>query len=168
MTRSTSPPFPLPYPSLPPPPPRLSPYLLPLLVSSPLHTPTHSYHIPTADDIEVMQATVRTALQSCCLQLKGKLVRQAAAREQAQRKRALTKYIPNVAAAVYAVLANIAAKPPGAAVGVGLAPGACAAAWLGRGSIGDGRRSGVALRGRGQIPARRCLLGCHSHTLCGT
>lgn len=58
-----------------------------------------------------MQAAVKSALQACCLQLRSKLVKQAAAREQAQRKRALTKYVPNVAAAVYAIVQGIAARP---------------------------------------------------------
>ncbi|KFM28392.1 DNA topoisomerase 6 subunit B [Auxenochlorella protothecoides] len=64
-----------------------------------------------ADDVEEMQAAVKSALQACCLQLRSKLVKQAAAREQAQRKRALTKYVPNVAAAVYAIVQGIAARP---------------------------------------------------------
>lgn len=59
-----------------------------------------------------MQTVVKTSIQACCLQLRAKLVKQAAAREQAQRKRALTKYIPNVAAAVFTVLQDVASRPP--------------------------------------------------------
>ncbi|KAK2080322.1 hypothetical protein QBZ16_000175 [Prototheca wickerhamii] len=65
-----------------------------------------------ADDVEEMQVAVKTAIQACCLQLRSKLVKQAAAKEQAQRKRVLTKYIPNVAAAVFTVLRDVAGRPP--------------------------------------------------------
>lgn len=70
-------------------------------------TPPHP-----ADDVEEMQVAVKTAIQACCLQLRSKLVKQAAAKEQAQRKRVLTKYIPNVAAAVFTVLRDVAGRPP--------------------------------------------------------
>ncbi len=43
------------------------------------------------DDVEEMVGGVRAALQACCLQLKSKIVRQQAAREQRQRKKNLTK-----------------------------------------------------------------------------
>ena len=39
-----------------------------------------------------------------CAQLKVKIVRQQAAREQKLRRRNLTKYVPNAAAAVFKVL----------------------------------------------------------------
>ncbi|PRW61315.1 DNA topoisomerase 6 subunit B [Chlorella sorokiniana] len=61
-----------------------------------------------ADDVEEIQAAVRAAIQACCLQLKSKIARQQAAREQRQRKKNLTKYIPNVAAALFAVLETVA------------------------------------------------------------
>ncbi|EFJ46844.1 hypothetical protein VOLCADRAFT_62055 [Volvox carteri f. nagariensis] len=54
------------------------------------------------DDVEEMVAAVKAAIQACCVQLKAKIVRAIAAREQKQRKRNLTKYIPDVANAVYA------------------------------------------------------------------
>ena len=66
-----------------------------------------------ADDVEEIQNAVKTAIQNCCLQLKQKIVRQQAAREQKQRKRNLTKYIPNVAAAVQIVLESIAERDSG-------------------------------------------------------
>jgi DNA topoisomerase VI B subunit len=66
-----------------------------------------------ADDVEEIQNAVKTAIQNCCLQLKQKIVRQQAAREQKQRKRNLTKYIPNVAAAVQIVLESIAERDAG-------------------------------------------------------
>lgn len=63
------------------------------------------------------------------LQLKAKITKQLAAREQAQRKRNLTKYIPNVAAAVFTVLDNMArgegeagAQAGGLGFGFGLNP----------------------------------------------
>lgn len=61
-----------------------------------------------ADDVEEIQAAVKSAIQQCCVQLKQKIARQQAAREQRQRKKNLTKYVPNVAAAVYAVLKAMA------------------------------------------------------------
>ncbi|GIL49361.1 hypothetical protein Vafri_5660 [Volvox africanus] len=60
------------------------------------------------DDVEEMVAAVKSAIQACCLQLKAKIVRAIAAREQKQRKRNLTKYIPDVAKAVYSVLERMA------------------------------------------------------------
>lgn len=62
-----------------------------------------------ADDVEAIQGAVKVAIQQCGVQLKAKIMRQQAAREQKLRKKNLTKYIPNVAAAVHAVLKNIAA-----------------------------------------------------------
>lgn len=61
-----------------------------------------------ADDVESIQAAVKSAIQSCCSQLKQKIVRQQAAKEQRQRKKNLSKYIPNVAAAVHTVLSSMA------------------------------------------------------------
>lgn len=63
-----------------------------------------------ADDVKDIQDSVRTAIQNCCVQLKKKIVRQQAAKEQKQRKKNLSKYIPNVAAAVHTVLASIAGR----------------------------------------------------------
>lgn len=67
-----------------------------------------------ADDVEEIQAAVKSAIQQCGVQLKQKIVRAQAAREQRQRKKNLTKYIPNVAAAVHTVLLSMAAAPDGA------------------------------------------------------
>ena len=61
-----------------------------------------------ADDVKDIQDSIRSAIQNCCIQLKKKIVRQQAAREQKQRKRNLSKYIPNVASAVHTVLQSIA------------------------------------------------------------
>jgi len=63
-----------------------------------------------ADDVEEIQAAVKSAIQQCGVQLKAKIVRAQAAREQKLRKKNLTKYIPNVAAAVHAVLNSMAAE----------------------------------------------------------
>ncbi|PSC70486.1 DNA topoisomerase 6 subunit B isoform B [Micractinium conductrix] len=70
-----------------------------------------------ADDVEEIQAAVRAAIQQCCVQLKSKIARQQAAREQKLRKKNLTKYIPNVAAAVYTVLQAVAKRRDDAAGG---------------------------------------------------
>eukprot|EP00884_Botryococcus_braunii_P009390 jgi/Botrbrau1/18452/Bobra.0072s0035.1 len=61
-----------------------------------------------ADDMEEMVASVRSALQACCNQLKVKITRQMAAREQQQRRKNLTKYVPNAAQAIFKVLESMA------------------------------------------------------------
>lgn len=53
---------------------------------------------------------MRTAIQQCCSQLKNKISKQQAAREQRLRKKNLTKYIPNVAAALFTVLQAVAER----------------------------------------------------------
>jgi DNA topoisomerase-6 subunit B len=64
-----------------------------------------------ADDVEEIQAAVKAAVQACGVQLKAKIARAQAAREQRQRKRSLTRYIPDVAAAVMTVVKAMAAAP---------------------------------------------------------
>ncbi|GBG80562.1 hypothetical protein CBR_g31022 [Chara braunii] len=59
------------------------------------------------DDITELQSAVKSVIQQCCIQLKGKLVRQQQARERLQRKRNLVKYIPNVTRAIHEVLETI-------------------------------------------------------------
>jgi DNA topoisomerase-6 subunit B len=66
-----------------------------------------------ADDVQEIQDAVKSAIQNCCIQLKKKIVRQQAAREQRQRKKNLVKYIPNVASAVFTVLESISNRGTG-------------------------------------------------------
>jgi DNA topoisomerase VI subunit B len=66
-----------------------------------------------SDDMDGMVAAVRAALQACCAQLKVKIARAQAAREQRQRRKNLTKYIPAAANAVYGVLVAMADRPGG-------------------------------------------------------
>lgn len=54
--------------------------------------------------MDEMVASVKSALQACCNQLKVKIIRQLAAREQLQRRKNLTKYVPNAAAAIFKVM----------------------------------------------------------------
>mmetsp|Transcript_25575 Transcript_25575/g.65865 ORF Transcript_25575/g.65865 Transcript_25575/m.65865 type:complete len:665 (+) Transcript_25575:305-2299(+) len=56
------------------------------------------------DDIDEMVGACKQAITQCALQLKSKITRVQAAREQRNRKKALQKYIPNAAAAIYTVL----------------------------------------------------------------
>lgn len=56
------------------------------------------------DDISEIAAAVKSSLQNCCIQLKAKIVRQQQAKERQQRKRNLSKYIPDVSRAIYDVL----------------------------------------------------------------
>lgn len=46
-----------------------------------------------------------------CLQLRVKIAKQQAAKEQKLRKKNLTKYIPNAAYAIYSVLQSMADTP---------------------------------------------------------
>ncbi|EEF48847.1 Type II DNA topoisomerase VI subunit B, putative [Ricinus communis] len=48
------------------------------------------------------------AIQQCCIQLKSKIMKKIQAREQQERKRNLSKYIPDAAGAVYDVLREMA------------------------------------------------------------
>lgn len=66
-----------------------------------------------ADDVQDIQDAVKSAIQNCCIQLKKKIVRQQAAREQRQRKKNLVKYIPNVSSAVFTVLQSISERDVG-------------------------------------------------------
>jgi len=64
------------------------------------------------DDVEEMVGAVKHAIQQCGVQLKAKIARAQAAREHQQRKRNLTKYIPNAAAAIWTVLEAMADTAP--------------------------------------------------------
>ncbi|KAK9809996.1 hypothetical protein WJX72_003097 [[Myrmecia] bisecta] len=64
-----------------------------------------------ADDMDEMVAAVKHAIQQCCVQLKVKIAKAQAAREQKQRRKNLTKYIPNACAAVFTVLRTMADHP---------------------------------------------------------
>lgn len=56
------------------------------------------------DDIEVISASVKRALQSCCQQLRTYLQKRNALKNQQERKSRLTKYIPDVTRALYELL----------------------------------------------------------------
>jgi len=64
-----------------------------------------------ADDAEEIVSAVRGALQACGAQLRAKIARRMAAREQAQRRRNLTKYIPDACGALWGVLQAMAEAP---------------------------------------------------------
>jgi DNA topoisomerase VI subunit B len=53
--------------------------------------------------MDEMVASVKGAIQACCNQLKVKITRQLAAKEQKLRRKNLTKYIPNAANAIFKV-----------------------------------------------------------------
>lgn len=57
-------------------------------------------------------SAVKHAIQQCGVQLKSKIARAMAAREQKQRKRQLTKYIPNTVSAIWDVLEAMAEGQP--------------------------------------------------------
>ena len=56
------------------------------------------------DDIPEVQAAVKRALEKCCLQLKSKIVKQKSLMEERERRKNLTKYIPDVSRAIYSML----------------------------------------------------------------
>jgi len=60
------------------------------------------------DDIKEIASAVKTSIQQCCVQLKAKIVRKIQAREQQERKRNLSKYIPDATGAIYEVLQEMA------------------------------------------------------------
>ncbi|XP_052187811.1 DNA topoisomerase 6 subunit B [Diospyros lotus] len=60
------------------------------------------------DDISEIASAVKTSIQQCCIQLKSKIVRKIQAREQQERKRNLSKYIPDATGAIYDVLKEMA------------------------------------------------------------
>ncbi|CAA0805756.1 DNA topoisomerase 6 subunit B [Striga hermonthica] len=60
------------------------------------------------DDISEIASAVKAAIQQCCSQLKSKIVKRIQAREQQERKRSLSKYIPNATGAIYEVLKEVA------------------------------------------------------------
>ncbi|XP_021894108.1 DNA topoisomerase 6 subunit B isoform X2 [Carica papaya] len=60
------------------------------------------------DDISEIATAVKSAIQQCCIQLKSKIVKKMQAREQQERKRNLSKYIPDATGAVYEVLKEMA------------------------------------------------------------
>ncbi|CDF36719.1 Type II DNA topoisomerase VI subunit B [Chondrus crispus] len=59
------------------------------------------------DDSDSIKLCVKRAITQCCLQLKTKLVRQAAQKDAAQRKMLITKYAPDVANAVVALFEEL-------------------------------------------------------------
>ncbi|XP_058071172.1 DNA topoisomerase 6 subunit B isoform X2 [Magnolia sinica] len=56
------------------------------------------------DDISEIASAVKSALKQCCIQLKSKIVKKIQARERQERKRNLTRYIPDVSRAIYELL----------------------------------------------------------------
>lgn len=56
------------------------------------------------DDINEIATAVKSAIQQCCIQLKSKIIKKMLAREQQERKRNLSRYIPDATNAVYDVL----------------------------------------------------------------
>ncbi|XP_020574924.1 DNA topoisomerase 6 subunit B [Phalaenopsis equestris] len=60
------------------------------------------------DDITEISSAVKSSIQQCCNQLKSKIVKKLQARERQDRKRNLTRYIPDASRAVFQVLEEIA------------------------------------------------------------
>ncbi|CAN0902052.1 DNA topoisomerase 6 subunit B [Linum grandiflorum] len=56
------------------------------------------------DDIKEIAIAVKLAIQQCCNQLKAKILKRNQAREQQERKRNLSRYIPDATNAIYDVL----------------------------------------------------------------
>ncbi|XP_075500761.1 DNA topoisomerase 6 subunit B isoform X1 [Primulina tabacum] len=62
------------------------------------------------DDINEIASAVKIAIQQCCAQLKSKIVKRIQAREQQERKRSLSKYIPNATGAIYEILKEMSSS----------------------------------------------------------
>lgn len=60
------------------------------------------------DDITEISSAVKSSIQQCCNQLKSKIVKKLQARERQDRKRNLTRYIPDASRAVYQILEEMA------------------------------------------------------------
>ncbi|OVA06658.1 Histidine kinase-like ATPase [Macleaya cordata] len=60
------------------------------------------------DDISEIASAVKSSIQQCCVQLKSKIMKKIQAREQQERKRNLSKYIPDATGAIYDVLREMA------------------------------------------------------------
>eukprot|EP00268_Persea_americana_P047268 TRINITY_DN4914_c0_g1_i12.p1 TRINITY_DN4914_c0_g1~~TRINITY_DN4914_c0_g1_i12.p1 ORF type:complete len:313 (-),score=56.69 TRINITY_DN4914_c0_g1_i12:306-1244(-) len=60
------------------------------------------------DDISEIASAVKAAIKQCCSQLKSKIVKKMQARERQERKRNLTRYIPDASKAIFDVLKEMA------------------------------------------------------------
>ncbi|CAL9188710.1 unnamed protein product [Musa hybrid cultivar] len=60
------------------------------------------------DDITEISSAVKSAIKQCCLQLRSKIVKKLQARERQERKRNLTRYIPDASRAIMEVLEEMA------------------------------------------------------------
>ncbi|WOL13665.1 DNA topoisomerase 6 subunit B isoform X1 [Canna indica] len=60
------------------------------------------------DDITEISSAVKSAIKQCCVQLRSKIVKKLQARERQERKRNLTRYIPDASRAIMDVLEEIA------------------------------------------------------------
>ncbi|DAZ98391.1 TPA: hypothetical protein N0F65_000105, partial [Lagenidium giganteum] len=67
------------------------------------------------DDIVEMKLAVKHVITQCCSQLKQKLMKSNRLKENAARKKNLTKYIPDVSRALYGVLAQMQEQQAAAA-----------------------------------------------------
>ena len=59
------------------------------------------------DDIPEVQAAVKRAIERCCLQLKAKIARQKALADEKEKRKNLTKYIPDVSRALFGMLETL-------------------------------------------------------------
>jgi hypothetical protein len=62
------------------------------------------------EDVDEIKASVKRALMGCCQQLRVSLARSLAQKEEAERKKNLVKYIPDISRAVITVLEKMSAK----------------------------------------------------------
>lgn len=59
------------------------------------------------DDADTIKAAVKRAITQCCIQLKAKLVRKAALKDAAERRKSIARYAPDVANAIANVFENM-------------------------------------------------------------
>jgi DNA topoisomerase VI subunit B len=70
------------------------------------------------NDNGVMSDTIKKAITRCCIQIKSKIAKRETIKRQRDRKRNMTKYVPDVTRAIMAVLGAIA-DPKGDAAEIG-------------------------------------------------
>ncbi|KAK2371129.1 DNA topoisomerase 6 subunit B [Trifolium repens] len=63
------------------------------------------------DDITEIASAVKSAIQQCCVQLKSKIMKRMQAREQLERKRNISRYIPDASSAIFNIL-KVMPLPP--------------------------------------------------------
>ena len=63
------------------------------------------------DDIPEVQSAVKRAIERCCIQLKSKILKQKALADDRERRKNMTKYIPDVSRALFGMMSAMTDEP---------------------------------------------------------